>query len=45
MKLGISSQDLQDFILPQLDLVRNISSTGKCSAATGKTNPKLGVEN
>jgi hypothetical protein len=42
MKLGITSKDSQDFFLPQLDLVRNISSD---SAATGKTNPKLGVEN
>jgi hypothetical protein len=44
MKLGISSKDSQDFILPQLDLVRNISRA-LGSAATGKTNAKLGVEN
>jgi hypothetical protein len=27
MKLGISSEDLQDFTLPRLDLMKNMSST------------------
>jgi hypothetical protein len=35
MKLGISSQDLQDFIMTILDLVKNMSSS------EGKANEKL----
>jgi len=38
MKLGISSQDLQDFIMTILDLVKNMSSS------KGKANAKLVVK-
>jgi len=36
MKLGISSEDLQDLILKRLDLMKNMSA--------GKPNPKLSNE-
>jgi hypothetical protein len=39
MKLGISSEDLQDLILIRLDLTRSMSS----SQGAGKANPKLGA--
>jgi hypothetical protein len=40
MKLGISSQELQDFVLTRLELMTNMGS----SESAGKANPKLGGE-
>ncbi len=40
MKLGISSQELQDFVLTGLELMKNMGS----SESAGKANPKLGVK-
>jgi hypothetical protein len=39
MKLGISSQDLQDFITPRHDLKQKIISSKQ-----SKANPKLGMK-
>jgi hypothetical protein len=39
MKLGISSQDLQDFIMPRHDLKQKIMSSSKVKAI-----PKLGMK-
>jgi hypothetical protein len=40
MKLGISSQELQDFVLTGLELMKNMGS----SESVGKANPKLGLK-
>jgi len=40
MKLGISRQDLQDFISTRPDLMKNTSY----SEGSSKVNPKLGVK-
>jgi hypothetical protein len=40
MKLGISSEDLQDLILKRLDFMKNILSSDE---GKGKANPKVGV--
>jgi hypothetical protein len=40
LKLGISSEDLQDLIQTRLDLMKNMSR----SEGTGKANPKLGMK-
>jgi hypothetical protein len=40
MKLSISSQELQDFVLSRLELMKNTGS----SEGAGKANPKLGVK-
>ncbi len=39
MKLGVNSQDLQDFIMIRLDVMKNMISS---EAVVGKANPKLG---
>jgi hypothetical protein len=40
MKLGISSQELQDFVLTRLELMKNMGS----SESAGKANRKLGLK-
>jgi hypothetical protein len=40
MKLGISPQDLQDFISTRLDLMKNTNN----SEGASKVNPKLGAK-
>jgi hypothetical protein len=40
MKLGISSEDLQDLILKRLDFMKNMRSSDE---GKGNANPKVGV--
>jgi hypothetical protein len=40
MKLGISPQDLQDFVSTRLDLMKNTNN----SESASKVNPKPGVK-